>query len=102
MSRYALLVDGWDHYSVWGYEDLDESYFAQLWANESDGDGPPDVHLNWFTRSEPIRLLVLVLMIDVVTHAGVAVVAQRLADSLPDSHPDRGLLTTMARSRPAA
>src|SRR4051794_7518188 len=28
-----LNLDGWDHYSVWGYDEQTELWFAQLWRN---------------------------------------------------------------------
>lgn len=64
MSRYALGLDGYEDYSVWGYDEAGATYFAQLWRNESNGDGQPDSAINWFTRraaiSSPTMLATLI------------------------------------------
>jgi hypothetical protein len=80
MSRYALPLEGFDLYSVWGYDDLDATYFAQLWRNSSDGDGDPDIWLSWFTYCRPISsAAALATMISVRAGASVADVLRALA-----------------------
>jgi hypothetical protein len=87
MSRYALELEGYEDYSVWGYDDLDDTYFAQLWRNESRGDGNP-VTLNWFTRKAPISSAVmLATLISVCTETRLPVVMRAMgaAKTSPDS-----------------
>jgi hypothetical protein len=64
MSRYALPLRGYEDFSVWGFDELDATYYAQLWRNESDPDDDPDVRLNWLTGRQPIgsgpRLAVMI------------------------------------------
>ena len=40
MSRYALELDGWEAYSVWGWDFPSESYYALLYRNTDAGDDP--------------------------------------------------------------
>jgi hypothetical protein len=54
MSRYALDLDGYDDYSVWGFDELDATYFAQLWRNDSDSRDDPDIWLSGFAEGRPV------------------------------------------------
>lgn len=45
MSRYALFLPGWDEQSIWGYDVLRRTYFAQLYRNTTSGDEEPDLWL---------------------------------------------------------
>ena len=45
-GRVALPLDGWDRYSVWGWDDQEHCLFAQLWRNTDDGSDRPRV---WIT-----------------------------------------------------
>jgi hypothetical protein len=40
VSRYALELDGWEAYSVWGWDFPSESYYALLYRNTDAGDDP--------------------------------------------------------------
>jgi hypothetical protein len=46
MSIHGLMLDGWDRLSTWGYDDLMDSYYAQLTCNGHSDDDGPDV---WIT-----------------------------------------------------
>src|SRR4051812_22173673 len=36
-----LHLEGWDHYSVWDYDEQTDLWFAQLWRNTDHRDDPP-------------------------------------------------------------
>lgn len=46
MSVYAVLLEGWDQLSTWGYDDAAGSYYAQLTRNGGSDDDGPEV---WIT-----------------------------------------------------
>ena len=43
MSINALWLDGWDELSTWGYDDREESYYAQLTRNGGTDDNGPEI-----------------------------------------------------------
>jgi hypothetical protein len=47
-----LWLDGWDHHSVWGYDEGTQLYFAQLWRNTDNGAGPPTFWLGFRPPAE--------------------------------------------------
>lgn len=82
MSRYALELEGYDEYSVWGYDDLDHTYFAQIWRNDSGGDGDPQFSLNWWTRKSSISTAtILANLIAVRTGRPVPAVMRAMASA---------------------
>ncbi len=46
MSVRAFTMPGWDHHSTWGEEEGLGHFYAQLYRNSDDRDGPP---LIWIT-----------------------------------------------------
>jgi hypothetical protein len=73
VSRYALPLKGYDNASVWGYDNHEVSYWAQLWRNSSDSWSDPDFWLNWSTEKFPISSAArLASMIAIRTDAGLA------------------------------
>lgn len=46
MSIQPFTMPGWDDYSTWGYEEGMGHYYAQLYRNSDDSDGPPRI---WIT-----------------------------------------------------
>jgi hypothetical protein len=101
VSRYALPLSGYDDASVWGYEDRDATYFAQLWRNSSDTWSDPDYWLSWFTEKHPISSAArLASMIAVRTDASMAEVlrAMAVANTAPESAELLELAETMAKS----
>lgn len=45
-GRMPLFLPGWDDYSVWGWDDMGEYLYAQLWKNIDDSRNQPRV---WIT-----------------------------------------------------
>lgn len=45
MSIYALMIDGWERKSTWGYDEAIRSLYAQLTRNGNSDDDGPDVWL---------------------------------------------------------
>ena len=43
--RMALLLPGWDRYSVWGWDATGGHVFARLWGNADDPDMPPTIRI---------------------------------------------------------
>lgn len=43
--RMALLLPGWDRYSVWGWDATAGHVFARLWGNADDPDTPPTIRI---------------------------------------------------------
>ncbi len=43
--RMALLLPGWDRYSVWGWDAAGGHVFARLWGNADDPDMPPTIRI---------------------------------------------------------
>jgi hypothetical protein len=41
----ALLLPGWDRYSVWGWDATGGFMFARLWQNADDPDMPPTIRI---------------------------------------------------------
>ncbi len=40
-----LPLDGWDHASIWGWDEAADSLFADLWRNTDDSDKPPTIRI---------------------------------------------------------
>jgi hypothetical protein len=97
MSRYALPLSGYDDASIWGYDELDSTYYAQLWRNGSDSWNEPDLWLNWFTASQPISSAArLATMIAARTGISAAEVFRSMAAA--QSAPESGELLSLAES----
>jgi hypothetical protein len=47
-GRMPLVLAGWDHYSVWGWDAQDGSLYAQLWRDTDDSGDPPR---HWITSA---------------------------------------------------
>jgi hypothetical protein len=45
VARLALLLPGWDKYSVWGFDSAGSRMFARLWPNTDDPDMPPAIRI---------------------------------------------------------
>jgi hypothetical protein len=45
-GRMALVLPGWDSFSVWGWDDREGCLFAQLWRDDDDGSAGPRI---WIT-----------------------------------------------------
>lgn len=77
--RDAIWLDGFDEQSVWGYDTGVESFFAQLWDNDSDSD-EPDLWLTppTFQATSPEALVPTIVAfteakrIDVLRALGIA------------------------------
>lgn len=79
MSRYALALDGYDSASIWGYDELSATYFAQMWRNTSDPWDDPDI---WLAGLEPISSAArLATMIAARTSASLAAVLRAMASA---------------------
>jgi hypothetical protein len=101
VSRYALLLKDYNNASVWGYDDQEMSYWAQLWRNSSDSGSDPDFWLNWFSEKFPITSAArLASMITVRTGAGLADVLRAMgaASTAPESAELIELAETLAKS----
>ncbi|WP_202902320.1 hypothetical protein [Salinispora pacifica] len=82
MSIYAVLIDGWDHRSTWGWDDGTRSLYAQLTRNGNSDDNGPDV---WITPPATPRILLpeaLAKAIAHVTGTNLATVHAAMNDSL--------------------
>lgn len=40
-GRIPLVLDGWQRFSVWGWDSREDTLFAQLWMNTDDSDSEP-------------------------------------------------------------
>jgi hypothetical protein len=101
VSRYALPLKDYDNASVWGYDNHEMSYWAQLWRNSSDSWSDPDLWLNWITEQFPISSAArLASMIAVRTDAGVADVLRAMgaAGRAPESAELLELAENLAKS----
>jgi hypothetical protein len=47
-----LHLEGWDHHSVWGYDEQTDLWFAQLWRNTDHRDDPPTFWLGFRPPAE--------------------------------------------------
>ena len=45
VARLALLLPGWDKYSLWGFDSADGRMFARLWPNTDDPGMPPAIRI---------------------------------------------------------
>jgi hypothetical protein len=43
--RMALLLPGWDRYSLWGWDVMGGYLFARMWGNADDPDMPPTIRI---------------------------------------------------------
>jgi hypothetical protein len=98
MSRYALALRGYDDASVWGYDSQMETYYAQLWRNESDSWNDPDI---WLSGLRPIPAApALAEMISARTGVGTADVMRAMAAA--KTAPESEELATLARQAASA
>jgi hypothetical protein len=49
--RRALLLPGWSERSIWGYDEMMDTYFAQLWRDDDPNDDEPTI---WISGIHPI------------------------------------------------
>lgn len=54
MSINALWLDGWDGLSTWGYDDPEQSYYAQLTRNGGSDDDGPEIWISTVRGWPPI------------------------------------------------
>lgn len=104
MSRYALPLSGYGNASIWGYDEQDATYFAQLWRNSSEGWNDPDILLNWFTEKMPIGSAArLATMIAARTDISAADVfrAMATATAAPEGPGLAQLATALSRRAPS-
>jgi len=40
-----LRLDGWEHASIWGWDDTNDSLYAHLWRNTDDPAKPPTIKI---------------------------------------------------------
>jgi len=53
----SLPLDGWDHASVWGWDETAESLYAHLWSNADDPAKPPAIRIGSGDYTPAITLL---------------------------------------------
>lgn len=82
-SINPLWLAGWDRYSTWGYDSGTGSYYAQLYRNSADRDGPPTVWLDGVAERIH-RLPVLYVRIGLETREPLSSVYEALLHQLPD------------------
>jgi len=46
MSQIPFAPDGWDQLSIWGYDEMADTYFAQLTRNGGDDSNEPEIWLS--------------------------------------------------------
>jgi hypothetical protein len=81
MARYALPLSGYENASIWGYDEQQVSYFAQLWRNESDSWNDPDI---WLPGLRPLETPAeLAYRIAARTSLGAGEVARAMAAAVP-------------------
>jgi hypothetical protein len=51
-----LPLDGWDHASIWGWDETADSLFAELRRNTDDPAGPPTIRIGPDDLTPAIRL----------------------------------------------
>jgi hypothetical protein len=86
MSVHALLIDGWDHQSTWGFDDEIGSLYAHLTRNCDSVDDGPNV---WLTPPAMPKMLELAMLAQAITHitsAHPAAVHTALNNSLDDTN----------------
>ncbi len=97
MSRYALPLPGFEQLSVWGYDDIDRTYFAQLWPNGGDPDDEPDVWLSWSAAYGAIEdPLLLADLIAGETGLSSTEVLTAMAEARPSTPVIRGIAAAVA------
>ncbi|MFG3701591.1 hypothetical protein ACGF5C_27320 [Micromonospora sp. NPDC047620] len=103
MSIYAVLIDGWDQRSTWGWDDGTRSYYAQLTRNGNSDDNGPEVWITppaWPNLSAPEHLA---MAIAAATRTDRAVVQNAMNDSLDDGDGQRHRIrSTNPAPRPQA
>lgn len=55
MTRASFLLPGWDWYSIWGYDEVLGSFYAQLTRNDV-GEDPVTGRANLWLGSTPTEL----------------------------------------------
>ncbi len=53
----SLPLGGWDHASIWGWDEAADSLFADLWRNTDDPAGPPAMRIGPDDLTPAITLL---------------------------------------------
>src|SRR5689334_3566808 len=51
-----LPFDGWDHASIWGWDERADSLFAELRRNTDDSAAPPTIRIGPDDLTPPIRI----------------------------------------------
>jgi hypothetical protein len=52
-----LPLDGWDHASIWGWDETSSSLYAHLWPNTDDPTAPPAIRIESGDYTPAITLL---------------------------------------------
>ncbi|MEU1812985.1 hypothetical protein [Micromonospora aurantiaca (nom. illeg.)] len=103
MSIYAVLIDGWDQRSTWGWDDGTRSYYAQLTRNGNSDDNGPEIWITppaWPNLSAPEHLA---MAIAAATRTDRAAVQNAMNNSLDDSDGQRHRIrNTNPAARPQA
>jgi hypothetical protein len=90
--RMALLLPGWDRYSVWGWDATGGHLFARLWGNADDPDMPPTIRIGhggpWrdgaFSGGSPLNVDGLAELIAKATGTGVRHVLLAMGAGAPE------------------
>lgn len=69
----AVDLSGWEHRSIWGWDDGTSSFFAQLWRNDSTSD-EPDVWLTGARKPFPWPGCIALEIVEHTEHDALAVV----------------------------
>ncbi len=76
---WPVLAQGWDDRSIWGWDPVERSFYAQLWRNGEAGDAP---HVALGTVFRPVREQAeLARQISAVTKTPLHEVDQMMAES---------------------
>jgi hypothetical protein len=60
-----FTLPGWEDYSIWGYDRIGETWFAQLWRNSDDATEVPRHWLGANNRLATIDALAVAIGIDI-------------------------------------
>ena len=90
--RMALLLPGWDRYSVWGWDAAGGHVFARLWGNDDDPDMPPAIRIGHggprrdggLSGGSPLNVDGLAALIATATGTGVHHVLLAMGAGAPD------------------